>query len=516
DKLYITHSEWSNEYGGSSFGGARRAAGKQGFRRLPFDCCALSLRPFEHPVCTKDGIVFDLEQVHHSGPYLQQEGVNPVTGERMKLGELTKLNFFKNADGEYHCPITLRVFNENTHIVAVGVTGNVYAQEAIERLNVKAKHWRDLMTDEPFTRKDLITLQDPHNLELRNLSNFQHVKQAQRFAKPGSLTNSQLAGQAHARSKADAKAEKTTKEQRGDSASEGALDGPDAVEKSYFASSYSTGRAAASLTSTAMAPETTSDRILLDRDHEMYDAIKTKGYAQIKTNLGDLNVELFCDQIPQTCHNFILLAKSGYYRNVLFHRLIRNFMASLQGGDPTGTGRGGESYWKRNFPDQFKQNLQHTKRGVLSMANRGKDTNSSQFFITFRPCKHLDNKHTVFGQVVGGLPVLDTIERIPTDDDDRPTKEVRILDVKVFVDPFTEYQERRARKLEKLREAKKEGNTSAKVSAPLGSMTHHQLTLAFAPHDVPCGHPARHDDLAWSLYRWQGWRRCGQVSQDRR
>lgn len=120
----------------------------------------------------------------------------------------------------------------------------------------------------------------------------------------------------------------------------------------------------------------------------------------------------------------------------------------IQGGDPTGTGRGGESYWKTPFPDEVKYNLSHDDRGILSMANKGKDTNGSQFFITYRPCTHLDKKHTIFGRVVGGLDVLNKMEAVPTDESDRPERDIMIKEVSVFVDPYEEFQSRLKRKLE--------------------------------------------------------------------
>ncbi|GBO31436.1 Peptidyl-prolyl cis-trans isomerase-like 2, partial [Araneus ventricosus] len=121
---------------------------------------------------------------------------------------------------------------------------------------------------------------------------------------------------------------------------------------------------------------------------------------------------------PKTCENFIKLSKSGYYENTIFHRSIKNFM--IQGGDPTGTGSGGESAWKKLFKDEFKPNLSHQGRGILSMANSGPNTNKSQFFITFRSCQHLDKKHSIFGRVVGGLDTLSKMEKIETDKDDKP------------------------------------------------------------------------------------------------
>jgi cyclophilin family peptidyl-prolyl cis-trans isomerase len=126
--------------------------------------------------------------------------------------------------------------------------------------------------------------------------------------------------------------------------------------------------------------------------------------ARMKTDKGTLVIELFADKTPQTVNNFVFLAREEYYDNVIFHRVIDNFM--VQGGDPTGTGRGGPGY---KFGDEFHPSLKHDKQGVLSMANAGPGTNGSQFFITHGPTPHLNGKHTVFGQVVEGLDVLMSI-----------------------------------------------------------------------------------------------------------
>lgn len=135
-----------------------------------------------------------------------------------------------------------------------------------------------------------------------------------------------------------------------------------------------------------------------------------KGYVRIHTNLGDLNVEVHADIVPRTSESFLALCDMGYYDNVPFHRSIRNFM--VQGGDPTGTGKGGESIFGKNMKDELDQKLLHDGRGVLSMANSGKDTNGSQFFITYKSCAHLNYKHSVFGKVVGGFEVLAAMEKI--------------------------------------------------------------------------------------------------------
>lgn len=123
--------------------------------------------------------------------------------------------------------------------------------------------------------------------------------------------------------------------------------------------------------------------------------------AVLNTAKGDITIELYADKVPHTVNNFVFLAREGYYDGTFFHRVISNFMA--QGGDPTGTGRGGPGY---KFADEFHPDLRHDKPGVLSMANAGPGTNSSQFFITHVPTPHLDNRHSVFGQVIEGMDVL--------------------------------------------------------------------------------------------------------------
>jgi len=126
----------------------------------------------------------------------------------------------------------------------------------------------------------------------------------------------------------------------------------------------------------------------------------------IETTKGTIEVELFADKVPVTVANFVNLANRGYYNGIKFHRVIENFM--IQTGDPEGTGRGGPGY---TFPDEFHPALRHDGAGVLSMANRGPNTNGSQFFITHKETPWLDNKHTVFGKVTRGKEILDSIAK---------------------------------------------------------------------------------------------------------
>jgi len=126
--------------------------------------------------------------------------------------------------------------------------------------------------------------------------------------------------------------------------------------------------------------------------------------ARMETDKGEMVIELFAAKAPKTVNNFVFLARQGFYENVIFHRVIANFM--VQGGDPTGTGTGGPGY---KFQDEFDPSLRHDKPGMLSMANAGPNTNGSQFFITHVPTPWLDGKHSVFGQVSEGMDVLMSI-----------------------------------------------------------------------------------------------------------
>ncbi|MGA3260909.1 MAG: peptidylprolyl isomerase [Bryobacteraceae bacterium] len=154
-------------------------------------------------------------------------------------------------------------------------------------------------------------------------------------------------------------------------------------------------------------------------------------YAVFDTTEGKFKIRLFAAQAPKTVENFISLAegtKTGkpFYDGTIFHRVIPDFM--IQGGDPEGTGRGGPGY---KFADEFHAELKHTKPGVLSMANAGPNTNGSQFFITVAATPWLDNKHTVFGEVTEGYPVVEKISKTPRGSQDRPSKDVKILSVKI-------------------------------------------------------------------------------------
>ncbi|KAI6131917.1 cyclophilin-like domain-containing protein [Pisolithus croceorrhizus] len=164
----------------------------------------------------------------------------------------------------------------------------------------------------------------------------------------------------------------------------------------------------------------------------------------LETSLGDVQLELYWEHAPRTCKNFAELTKRGYYNGVIFHRIIADFM--IQGGDPTGTGRGGTSIYGQRFEDEIHPELRFTGAGILAMANSGPNTNGlpslpfpsllcrlkygpfpgSQFFITLGPTPYLDNKHTIFGRVSSGMRVVQRLGAVAVDAQDRPREEVKI------------------------------------------------------------------------------------------
>lgn len=402
----------------------------------------------------------------------------------MNKKDLIKLNFARNAGtdsssaglsdgkGDLVDPVTYKVFTDNTHIVAIrhGTYANVFAWETVERMNIKAKAWRDLVDDEPFTRADIITLQDPQNAASRDLGSFKYIqdgheaqtsKDKEEELEGSNVNTSALGSMGDKMSKARAAVEKARKarEAGGDvnrssgaltktSTSASAARQPMIRDKKVAANAatYTTGRAAASFTSTGLTPETSGERALLSEEEYMLKPkrIKTKGYARMETNLGDLTIELHPEYAPKAVWNFVKLSQRGYYRGVKFHRNIPKFM--IQGGDPSGTGKGGQSVWGKYFDDEFEGPLTHNARGTLSMANKGKNTNSSQFFVTYKATPHLDRKHTVFGTVIEGLSNLTKMEATPVDSGNRPTKDIVINDIVVFVDPFEEFRKQKDQK----------------------------------------------------------------------
>ncbi|KAJ2546863.1 cyclophilin peptidyl-prolyl cis-trans isomerase Cyp8, partial [Coemansia sp. RSA 1933] len=318
DKPFISQGEWSNAHGdpgGLPFGGKRSGVqnAQETTQALPLDCCALSLRPFKKPVCTRDGYVFEAANIEG---YINEHHRHPFTDARLETKDLVApLHYHTNAAGHHIDPVSFKPLTRFTKIVANSKSGHVYLWSTVDEFNAKPAAWVDLVTGEPFSECDLVVLHDPD-------------------APPKKATATKSNNMV-AKGAPPVKSEKTPAKKT--------------QKQPYNAASYSKGLAAASFTSTAVAPVTQNESELVDSEEYMFARIKDKGYLRITTNLGALNIELFCPRAPRACYNFIKLSKAGYYNDTSFHRSIKNFM--IQGGDPTGTGRGGKSFWGAVFKD---------------------------------------------------------------------------------------------------------------------------------------------------------------------
>ncbi|ANB12311.1 peptidylprolyl isomerase CPR2 [Sugiyamaella lignohabitans] len=424
DKLYITHSEWSSGgFSGSSgkSGSGLTTAVARTVSALPFWTCSISQQPIQKDAGMADihGNVYDVRNIL---PYIRKNGVNPVTGEKMTNKDLIKLRIEVNNEGKYIDPMSFKEFQTLSKVVLIKPSGRVYFEDTVKEHNIQAKYMKDLVSDEDFTKADIIRLQGGVGISTK--------------------ANQQPNGQSAAKSAAPSDRKSTSNVKGNGSILKTSEPSTSRITNKVITTSkphsmLTTHHMASSLTSTAMDPSTKSTFT----DIPIEKLLKQKkflepGYASIETSLGTLNIELYPKYSPKAVYNFVELAKQGYYNGIKFHRNIKHFM--IQTGDPTGTGSGGRSAFPEGkpFADETNTPLKHDERGILSMANKGKNTNTSQFFITYRRTPHLDGKHTVFGKVVGGLSVLDDLERVPVTTNDVPTRTITMDSVKILVDPF--------------------------------------------------------------------------------
>ena len=169
----------------------------------------------------------------------------------------------------------------------------------------------------------------------------------------------------------------------------------------------------------------------------------THGKVCLETSVGDIEIELWSRECPKACRNFVQLCMENYYNKTKFHRVVKDFI--VQGGDPSGTGQGGDSIYGQPFKDEFHTRLRFVRRGLVAMANAGKDDNGSQFFFTMSPTQELQNKHTLFGKVVGDtIYNMIKLQEVEVDPDDRPMHPHKILRTKVLNNPFPDIEPRQS------------------------------------------------------------------------
>jgi peptidyl-prolyl cis-trans isomerase-like protein 2 len=429
--------------------GSSNQQNSQTQRRLPFDCCALTLSKIEDPVCTPNGILFETTALL---PFLLKHKVDPVTGEAMTSKDVISLNIDKDEEGRWQCPIITKVLSDHMKVVAVaiksGTAANVYSWQAYHELNVKTKNYQDLISGEKFNPKqDVILLNNPDDEDfqkLRDINNFHHIRHGrtlERDTKPSSNVQHSVTA---ARIMAKIQKHQQTQQQKSETkpiATTTTTETPKYLAEAVIGYRLTSGIASSSLTSTSSileptnaAREATLEEIL-QAQFKVMRSRKQKGFCTLHTNMGDIGIELHCDIVPRTCINFLGLAEQKQYDGSSFHRLIPTFM--IQGG------KGGtdDSLWGEDFADEFDDRLTHASEGILSMANAGPGTNKRQFFLTFQATPHLDRKHSVFGRIIKGIEVVHEMKKVPTDKKGRPIHSIVIESIEVLVNPAKEAQE---------------------------------------------------------------------------
>uniref|UniRef100_A0A3B0MMN3 Peptidyl-prolyl cis-trans isomerase, putative n=1 Tax=Theileria annulata TaxID=5874 RepID=A0A3B0MMN3_THEAN len=455
---------------------------------VPLDSCFLTLNPFSNPFCTINGHIFDYDKIKE---FITLYGKNPINSLPLSLDDLFPLHFTKDENGFFQCPLSLKRFTSNSHIVTVKPSGYVYSYNTLKEVAKKEidGFMHDPITGVKFGKNDIITIQDPHNTTLRTISNFKHINS---YFKPKSTQSTESNTKTtNTKSTHSLTTDNTTQSVTSESTEtkHGLLEEHLKIFKNDKSTDinrpkhelFTTGSQAASFTSTATTPSYKveyRDKTVFEVRLPLYDYVKKnkqKAYVKLVTTDGDLNLLLHTDRVPVTCDSFLQHCEDKYYDGCEFFRSVSDFM--IQTGDPTNTGLGGESAFytrakranlaekvPKYLRDEFDNTLYHVGTGVLSMANKGKHTNGSQFFITFTTCSHLDNVHTVFGKVVGGLEILRKWNTLKVDDEERPLNPPKILQTIIYSNPFEDAKVSISKELEekKLQEKKRVLNSNTK------------------------------------------------------
>ncbi|KAH8079125.1 peptidyl-prolyl cis-trans isomerase [Aureococcus anophagefferens] len=379
DRMFVTATEHARDGGGYK---KKREGKLEG--SLPFECCALSLLPFESPCCARDGASSTLQLLPSRSGQVARDG------RVLKVKDVLRLRMAKNGDGHWHCPVTCKAFNNFTKVVAAATTGNAFSYEAVRELCLKRGQLADLLDGTPFAKADLVMIHDPEDAALcarRDLANFAHLRE-EREAREARLATSRP--EDHIRT-SDSSRAVLDEAKRNVAAAEEARSAKEAANRAAKGFQADVRRDVRVLhaercpSRRPQAPDATEDELKTARWKRLR-GLGKKGYAQLRTSHGNLNVEIHADMVPRAAENFLGLCAKGYYDGSPFHRVVRHF-----------------------------------------------------FYVTLKSATHLDNKHTVFGKVVGGHDTLTRIENVPVDDaDDHRPRTTDDPGATVFVDPTAE------------------------------------------------------------------------------
>lgn len=342
DKSYITHSEWKTSFGGAKANSFQASSihtqdSLSTSVYVPVNVCLITMNVAQDPVVSiPDGSVFERKVIMS---YLKRYGnVHPITGHKLLPSALASIKFhYSNEETLPDCPITGKVFNDNTKVIANVKSGHVYYAEVVYELNIKAKNYKDLVTDEVFQQSDLVVLYDPKEKK-KDRKSFYFIKEKhlESAASIDEKLKNSYSGKApyQIRSHMVYLLEKINAVGSTGKILSKIRELSNTVNPPKINISSSSTESTA-FTSTSMStPSSTTDAssassISLEQ-LKMFKNIKGLGYVSIVTNFGNLNFELYCPSAPKTCFNFIELSKKSYYDNVKFHRLIPGFMVSFE------------------------------------------------------------------------------------------------------------------------------------------------------------------------------------------
>ena len=466
-------------------------------RKLPFDCCALTLTQYKNPVCiirsnnsaAKEGsktcAIYDNAALME---FVLQHQKDPISGESKTITDIVTLHMDQDEEGRWQCPVLTKPFADHTKIVAVLCKKDkknpkkkeayVYSFEAYKELNVKPKNWFDLTTGDKFSPKEeVLILNDPDQPQ-HDITQFWHIQNARKIdqadklkGKNVNVQHSVTATRIMDQIKKKSKAESESKKRKQLTATNEDLS--DSKKLKIYADDvtgvkYTSGATSSSFTSTSQVVSHSDNQRLatheeiLESQFRVMKSMKEKGYVRLVTNRGDLLIELHCDIAPRTCTNFLGLCEKKSYHNTKFHRLIPKFM--IQGGKPSGEGVKEQCLWgPEPFKDEFDDRLKHEGRGIVSMANAGPNTNKQQFFITFKSCPHLDRKHSIFGKIIDGIDILKAMEGVGTDKKDRPLEPITILDTDIISNPAKDAEAKEIQRIEEKREFEAKQKRSSSI-----------------------------------------------------
>jgi peptidyl-prolyl cis-trans isomerase-like 2 len=417
DRLFVTQTEHQTEWGG------KKAPAQAPLPRLAFGFCPLSLQPYTDPVCTPEGSVFDVLSVV---PFVKRFGKNPVTGSPLRLDQLFKLTMMKDQDDNYICPISKKVLTDSTKVVAIRASGMVYAASTVEELNKKPKFFCDLMTGQKFSPAEIIVIQDPMDVKSRMMENFDYVRnnlqvndddsEAEEDNQPNvdhTALGKRILSMAEEKSKVYAM-EQAAKAAAVPKRVFVPLDQEISVEdfiaerrelKDWRHEKEGTGRLASSVTSSYMKLSTSEEKrpmTELEMLQHIWMEVKKnhgKGYAQIITNIGEMNVLLFTDQAARTCFSFMDLAYKSKFKGLKFRSLIPGTLLSVGSNAITD---------KTMFETLDKsEKLLHKRPGLLTVNTMG---SLSTFGFTLSESEVLDRTNTIFGEIKHNFNLIDLVD----------------------------------------------------------------------------------------------------------